>query len=203
MSGDWPRVKAAVEAYTDDRLAHVHSVYDDVEQQHPIKYGPRHHDPESPPVDTDTLLELVGGIVSVLLFYTPERRETVLVYNPAGAWEPPGGVVEDGHTPEEMAAIEANEETGLRVTITDAAYTRRIGFNFADGRRVELPLVQYIGHRRAGTLSVEREGRTHPGTTRATGLFDRETLPALRRDEPLVRELLNDPPGWDGCDSEG
>jgi ADP-ribose pyrophosphatase YjhB (NUDIX family) len=198
MTDNWEDVTATVRSYTDRRLARIHNDYDDVDRRPPVTYGPRHHDPESPPLDSDALIDLIGGIASIYLFYTPEHRETVLVYNPAGGWEPPGGVVEGGRSHTETARAEAREETGLEIAVTDAVYTRRFEFRFADGRAVDLPIAQFVGHRTAGTLSVEREGQTHPGTTRATGLFDRDTLPEMRRDRERLVRLLADPPAWDG-----
>jgi 8-oxo-dGTP pyrophosphatase MutT (NUDIX family) len=123
-------------------------------------------------------LDLIAGIASVVVFDSEKRRETVLVYNPGGWWEPPGGVVEGGDSLAETARTEAREETGLDIVLTD------------------LPLAQFAGRRTGGRLRVKREGRTHPGCTRAVGLFDTDTLPELRRDRKTILDLLNDPPDW-------
>lgn len=134
----------------------------------------------------------------MLLFYTPERRETVLVCNPKGSWEPPGGVIEAEWTPAETARNEAREETGLEVELTELVYTRRARFEYPDGNAVELPVAQFAGHRVAGELGVEKEGHAHPGMSRGVGLFDRETLPELRRERERLLERLHEPPEWDG-----
>jgi 8-oxo-dGTP pyrophosphatase MutT (NUDIX family) len=197
VTEEWSAVRAAVERRTDEVLDRLERRWGPHERRDPFEYGPRHHDPETPPESAEEVVDLIGGIASVIVFYTPEHRETVLVYNRSGGWEPPGGVIEDGATPEETARTEAEEETGLTVELTDLACTRSFTFAFPDGKRVRLPLAQFVGHRVEGTLSVEREGRTHPGTTRATGLFDRETLPETRRDRDLLADLLNAPPEWD------
>lgn len=82
------------------------------------------------------------------------------------------------------------------MSLADLLYTRTVEFAFADGSTAPLPVAQFVGHRTDGNLEIEREGRTHPGCTRATGLFDTETLPELRREHEAVVDLLNAPPAW-------
>ena len=190
-----PIEEAAAER-TDAVLGALADRWGDAPRLDPVSLGPRAHDPDAPPSTLDDQLSIAGGIASTVVFYTPERRETVLVYNRNGGWEPPGGVVEADQTPEDAARVEAREETGLSVELTGLLYTRRAEFRYASGRAVDVPVAQFVGHRTSGSLAVEREGRSHPGTTRATGLFDRETLPPMRRDRDRVRRLLADPPPW-------
>ncbi|MFB6193714.1 MAG: NUDIX hydrolase, partial [Halobaculum sp.] len=186
---DWTEIRRRVERRTDRVLAELGERWGDHERRAPITYGPADHDPDEPPESVADQLNTMAGIASVVVWYTPERRETVLVYNPHGGWEPPGGRIEPDQTPEETARTEAREETGLAVELTDLLYTRRVTYRYASGATVELPLAQFTGHRTDGHLRVEREGdthpevsRAHPGLSRATGLFDAETLPETRRD---------------------
>ncbi|WP_410767594.1 hypothetical protein [Haloferax sp. DFSO60] len=43
-----------------------------------------------------------------------------------------------------------------------------------------------------GTLTIERERTTHPGATRATGLFGTDVFPEQCRDADEIRQLLAD-----------
>ena len=190
MTTGWSHVRKRVAEHTDDVLSRLREEWGTTRTVEPFEYGPRHHDPEDPPETVDGQLDLIAGIASVATFYTPARKETVLVYNPAGWWEPPGGVVERGQSPEEAARTEAREETGLEVELVDLLYTGRFEFRYASGETVPLPVAQFVGHRTGGSLAIEREGSDHPGTTRATGLFDAETLPETRRDGEEIRRLL-------------
>ncbi|RNJ26488.1 NUDIX hydrolase [Halosegnis longus] len=200
MGDDWAATRREIESYTETTLDRLESEWS-VESRRPtLELGPRGHDPDAPPASASECLDHIGGIASVIVFYTDEHRETVLVYNRAGGWEPPGGVVENGQSLAETARTEAREETGLTVSLTDLLYTRTVEFAFADGSTVPLPVAQFVGHRTDGTLRIEREGRTHPGCTRATGLFDIETLPEVRRERAAIADLLNDPPAWEPGD---
>ena len=190
MTAEWSRVRERVAERTDEVLARLREEWGTTRTVEPFEYGPRHHDPQEPPRTVEGQLDLIAGIVSVVAFYTPTHEETVLVYNPAGGWEPPGGVIERGQTPEEAARTEAREETGLEVELVDLLYTGRFEFRYASGETVLLPVAQFVGHRTGGSLAVEREGSDHPGTTRATGLFDAETLPETHRDGEEIRRLL-------------
>ena len=196
MGDDWAATRREVESYTETTLDRLESEWG-VESRRPtLELGPRGHDPDTPPASASACIDRIGGIASVIVFYTDEHRETVLVYNRAGGWEPPGGVVENGQTLAETARTEAREETGLAVSLTDLLYTRTVEFAFGDRSTVPLPVAQFVGHRTDGILRIEREGRTHPGCTRATGLFDIETLPEMRRERDAIVDLLNDPPAW-------
>ncbi len=62
--------------------------------------------PRNPVPTVDVIIELPGGIVLI------KRR-----FPPPG-WALPGGFVEYGETVESAAVREAQEETGLRVTLT-------------------------------------------------------------------------------------
>ena len=190
MTSDWSELRARVAERTDEVLARLGKEWGTTRTVEPFEYGPRHHDPEEPPEAVEGQLDLIAGIASVVTFYTAAHEETVLVYNPAGGWEPPGGVIERDQTPEEAACTEAREETGLEVELVDLLYAGRFEFRYASGESVPLPVAQFVGHRVDGSLSVEREGSDHPGTTRATGLFDAETLPETRRDGEEIRRLL-------------
>jgi ADP-ribose pyrophosphatase YjhB (NUDIX family) len=197
MTPDWTDVRREVAERTDRTLSRLREEWETTRTVEPFEYGPRHHDPEEPPGTVGRQLELIAGIASVVTFYTGAREETVLVYNPAGGWEPPGGVIERDQTPEAAARTEAHEETGLEVELDDLLYTGRFEFRYASGETVPLPLAQFVGHRTGGSLAIEREGSDHPGTTRATGLFDAETLPETRRDGEEIRRLLS------GADATG
>lgn len=197
---DWETVRTAVESHTDDVLSGLTERWGDHERRDSFTYESPGHDPDSPPASRSAQLSVMAGIVSVVVFYSDDRRETVLVYNPHGGWEPPGGRLEPDRTPEEMARTEASEETGLEIELTDLLYTTRFEYVYGSGHSVELPLAQFAGRRASGHLQVEKEGnthpevpRSHPGLSRGTGLFDTETLPEIRRDRDLIRELLNDP----------
>lgn len=196
MVENWGKIRDAVESYTEETLERAESEWGVQNRRPSFRMGPRSHDPHDPPGNVEQYIDYIGGIASVIVFYTEEHRETVIVYNRAGGWEPPGGVVENGASLEETARTEAREETGLDVTLTDLLYTRTFEFAFADGSVAELPVAQFIGHRTDGRLSIEKEGRTHPGCTRATGLFDIDTLPEMRRERDEIVALLNEPPSW-------
>lgn len=201
---DWETVAEEVERRTDDVLSRLDERWGDHKRREPLQYGPSPVDPDGPPDSVAEQLETMAGIASVYVFYTDERREAVLVYNPRGGWEPPGGRIEPDQSPEETVRVEAREETGIEIELTELVYTRRVEYTWESGHTVELPLAQFAGHRTDGHLQVERDGNTHPnvsrahpGLSRGTGLFDAETLPELRHDTDRVASLLNDPPEWD------
>ena len=133
----------------------------------------------------------MGGMASVIVFWTDRRVETVLVYNRAGRWEPPGGAIEGRASPEDTAVAEAMEETGLEVALTGLASAGRVTLEFADGNGVDLPVATFVGRRVEGSLRVEREGNDHPGVTRGVGLFDRAHLPEDCRDRETIDDLLD------------
>lgn len=201
---DWAEIEAAAERRTDRVLAELTDRWGDHERREQIRYGPAEIDPDGPPASLAAQLETMGGIVSVVVFYTDERRETVLVYNSRGGWEPIGGRIEPGQRPEETARAEAREEAGIEIRLDDLLYTRRVEYVWDSGHTAQVPLAQFAATRTDGILRVEREGdthpavsRSHPGLSRGTGLFDAETLPPLRRDRDLVVDLLDDPPAWE------
>ena len=187
MTPDWETARERVADRTDEVLADLREEWDTDRTIEPFEYGPRHHDPPESPDSVAEQYELIAGIASVVVFYTDAREETVLVYNPAGQWEPPGGVIEADQTPEAAARAEAREETGLEVELTGLLYTGRFEFRYRNGDSVSLPLAQFVGNRVEGTLEIEREGRDHPGVTRATGLFDAGTLPETREEDEIRR----------------
>jgi 8-oxo-dGTP pyrophosphatase MutT (NUDIX family) len=204
---DWETIRETVERRTEDVLAEVTERWGPHERRDPFTYGPKPFDPDGPPETVAEQLATMAGIVSTVVFDTPERRQTVLVYNPHGGWEPPGGRIEPDQTPEETARAEVREETGVEVELDEVLYTRRVEYVWESGHSVTLPVVQFAGHRTDGHLRVERDGDTHPEVSRfhpgiscGTGLFDAETLPELRRDGDLVADLLAEPPEWDPDD---
>lgn len=190
MASDWPTVRDRIEARTDRVVADLRDRWPDARTPEPFSYGPQPFHPDDPPETVDGQRDLVAGIASVVVFYTDAREETVLVYNWAGGWEPPGGVVEADQTPEEAAVAEAREETGLRVELTDCYYAGRFEFRYANGASVRLPRALFVGRRVDGRLAVERERIDHPGAARATGLFDAETLPETRHSHEEIRQLI-------------
>lgn len=190
MTESWQVVREQIAERTDRIVCDLQSKWDTTRTVEPFDFGPRSHDPDEPPDTVDEQLEIMGGIASVVLFYTADREETVLVYNPAGFWEPPGGAIERDQTPEEAARTEAREETGLEIELSELLYTGTFELEYANGANVPLPLAQFVGHRVSGTLQVEREGRDHPGVTRATGLFTEAALPESCRDAGEIRALL-------------
>lgn len=190
MTESWSAVRERIAERTDRVVSDLRSKWGTTRTVDPFQFGPRSHDPDEPPGTVDGQLAVVAGIASVVLFYTPEREETVLVYNPAGFWEPPGGVVERHQTPAEAARVEAREETGLEIELTDLLYAGTFEFRYASGQSVPLPVAQFVGRRTSGSLRIEREGTDHPGATRATGLFDAEVLPETCRDAAEIRRLF-------------
>lgn len=190
MTESWPAVRERIAERTDRIVADLQREWGTTCTVEPFEYGPLSHDPDEPPSSVEEQLEIIGGIASVITFYTPAHEETVLVYNPSGFWEPPGGVIEPDQTPAEAARAEAREETGLAVELTDLLYAGRFEYRYESGHSVPLPVAQFVGHRVDGSLRVEREGTDHPGVTRATGLFDADVLPENCRDVEEIRELL-------------
>lgn len=188
----WSTVRERTAERTARIVSDLQSEWGTTRTVEPFDHGPRSHDPDEPPGTVDGQLEIVAGIASVVLFYTPAHEETVLVYNPGGFWEPPGGVIERHQTPEDAARAEAHEETGLEIELTDLLYTGEFAFQYANGESVPLPVAQFVGHRVSGSLRIEREGTDHPGVTRATGLFDAEVFPETCRDAEEIRRLLAD-----------
>lgn len=191
---EWASTRTTVERRTERVLSSLAERWGEHEQRPPLVYRSPPHDPDEPPSTAAAQLETMAGVASVVVWNDRQRREVVLVYNPSGGWEPPGGRIEPDQTPEAAARAETREETGLAVELTALLYTRRLVYTYDDGRRVELPVAQFAGHRTGGHLHVEREGRTHPGVSRATGLFDAETLPETRRDRELIADRLTEPP---------
>lgn len=111
--------------------------------------------PPSPPVPTvDVIIEVGDRIVLI-------RRK----YPPAG-WAIPGGFIDAGETAQQAAAREAQEETGLRVTLTGllGVYSDP----FRDPRRHTISIV-YTGN---------AEGNPSGGDDAAeAGLFSERDLP--------------------------
>lgn len=199
----WASTRSAVERRTERVLSDLDDRWGDHERRSELVYHSPPHDRDEPPSTAAAQLATMAGIASVVVWNDRRRREVVLVYNPSGGWEPPGGRIEPGQTPEAAARAEAREETGLAVELTELLYTRRVAYTYDDGRAVDLPVAQFAGYRTDGRLHVEREGRTHPGVSRATGLFDAETLPETRRDHDLIAERLGDPPARESCPGPG
>lgn len=193
MTTSWPAIREQIAERTDRILSELQTEWETSRTIEPFEFGPRSHDPDDPPATVEEQLNLIAGIASVILFYSPAHAETVLVYNPGGFWEPPGGVIERDQTPEEAACAEAREETGLDIELTDLLYTGQFEFQYASGECVPLPVAQFVGHRVNGSLQIEREGTDHPGVTRATGLFDTEVFPEPCRDAEEIQRLLAAP----------
>ncbi|WP_458209924.1 NUDIX hydrolase [Haladaptatus sp. NG-SE-30] len=192
MSASWAAIRERIGERTDRIVSDLQSEWGTTRSIESFDFGPRSHDPDKPPRSVDGQLEIIAGIASAVLFYTPAHEETVLVYNPAGFWEPPGGVIEKNQTPADAARVEAREETGLEIELTDLLYTGTFEFHYASGESVPLPVAQFVGHRVSGSLQIEREGTDHPGVTRATGLFDAEVFPEPCRDAEEIQQLLSD-----------
>lgn len=193
MAGSWPAVRERLADRTDQILSDLRAKWGIDRTVEPFEYGPWEFHPDDPPESVGEQLEILGGIASVIVFYTPARERTVLVYNPLrDAWEPPGGAIEADQTPADTARTEALEETGLTVELTDLLYTGRFELRYESGASAPLPLAQFVGHRVEGSLHVEYELVGHPGTTRATGLFDAATLPETREEGEIRRLLAGD-----------
>lgn len=190
MITSWPEIRDRIADRTDRIVSELQTEWGTTRTVEPFEFGPRSHDPDEPPETVNEQLALIAGIASVVLFYTPAREQTVLVYNRGGFWEPPGGVIERDQTPAAAARAEAREETGLGIELTDLLYTGRFEFQYENGDRVPLPVAQFVGHRVSGSLQIEREGTDHPGVTRATGLFDTEVFPKPCRDASEIQQLL-------------
>jgi 8-oxo-dGTP pyrophosphatase MutT (NUDIX family) len=190
MSGTADEVVREVEARTERILAGLREERDPDRTIDPIDYGPLPWHPDEVPGSVDEVLDVFAGMSSVIVFWTPAHVETVLVFNPNGHWEPPGGAVEgrDGHA--ETAVREATEETGLTVELTGLHSTGRVSLAYADGTTVELPVATFVGKRVEGSLRVEREVNDHPGVTRGVGLFGADVLPENCRDRSDLLDLL-------------
>jgi 8-oxo-dGTP diphosphatase len=85
-------------------------------------------------------------------------RHVLVTRRPAGAhlagmWEFPGGKIEPGETPEEAAARESAEETGLRVTVDELMHEQC--FAYPDR---ELYIRFYRCHVVGGDLDPARQG---------------------------------------------
>jgi 8-oxo-dGTP pyrophosphatase MutT (NUDIX family) len=192
MTGAWPDVRERLTQRTDRVLGDLHAEYGTDTTLEPLDYGPKPWYPDQPPDSIDGQLDTFAGMASVVTFHTDRRHETVLVYNRAGHWEPPGGAVEGRDALADTAAREAAEEAGITVAITDLCYTRRVHYHYDDGSTATLPVATFVGHRVEGSLSVEREQNDHPGVTRAVGLFTPDVLPENCRDRERILELLPD-----------
>lgn len=89
MAGTWPAVR---ERLADRTLSDLRAEWGIDRIVEPFEYGPREFHPDDPPESVGEQLEILGGIASVIVFYTPACERTVLVYNPLReGWEPPGG----------------------------------------------------------------------------------------------------------------
>lgn len=192
MTGAWPDVRERLARRTDRVLADLQDEYGTGTALEPLDYGPKPWFPDGPPDSVAEQLDAFAGMASVVTFYTHRREETVLVYNRGGHWEPPGGAVEGRDGLAGTAAREAREETGLDVEIADLLSARRVRYRYDDGSTVPLPVATFVGHREAGSLSVEREDNDHPGVTRGVGLFGPDVLPENCRDRERILELLPD-----------
>jgi 8-oxo-dGTP pyrophosphatase MutT (NUDIX family) len=186
----WSTVRDRLAARADRIVADLEAEWGQSRRVEPFDLPHRHHDPAEPPTTVDEQLDRLAGLATVIVFYTDACEKTVLVYNRAGGWEPPGGVIEPDQTPAEAARTEAHEESGLTVELTELVYTGRVDYRYPGGERAPLPVVAFAGHRTGGRLRVERETNDHPGVTRAVGLFDAETLPETRRDGTAIRRRL-------------
>lgn len=192
MAGTWPDVRERLARRTDRVLADLREEYGTGTTLETLTYGPKPWYPDEPPASVDEQLDAFAGMASVVTFYADRHRETVLVYNRGGHWEPPGGAVEGRDGLADTAVREAREETGLDVAITGLCYTRRVRYHYDDGSTAPLPVATFVGHRVGGSLSVEREDSDHPGVTRGVGLFTPDVLPENCRDREWILELLPD-----------
>lgn len=181
-----------LERRTERILAELREAYDTDATVDPFHYGPQPWFPDDPPQSVEEQLETWAGIASVVPFYTDREEQVVLVWNRSGQWEPPGGVIEAGKTPAEMARIEAREETGLDVEITDLLYTGVVHYHYDEDGSVPLPVAEFVGRRTGGSLRVERERIAHPGATRGVGVFGPDVLPENCRDRERILEILPD-----------
>jgi ADP-ribose pyrophosphatase YjhB (NUDIX family) len=196
---DWAEVRARLAERTDRVLADLRETWepatgttdagDAVPTADTVQVGPRGHDPDAPPGSLAGHLDVCAGLASVVVGYTDACAETVVVYNPGGFWEPPGGVVEADQSPAEAARTEAREEIGVEVDLTGLLSLGECEFRYANGATAPVPVATFLGHRVGGSLRVERERIDHPGVTRAVGVFDRATLPDCRDRETIVDAL--------------
>ena len=187
---DEEAVIRGVREHTDGVLDRLAREWTPDRELEPFEYGPLPWHPDALPDTVEGALAVLAGMSSVITFWSERRVETVLVWNRAGNWEPPGGAIEADWTPEGTAVTEAREEAGLDVDLTGLHSVGRTRLRYEDGSAVELPVATFVGERTGGSLRVEREGNDHPGVTRGVGLFDRERLPENCRDRTSIAAML-------------
>lgn len=194
MTGD---VCQAVNDWTEETVAALHEKWGTQRSLDPIEYGPVpwHHD--APPDSLEEQLSEFAGMASVVVFRSERRVETVLVYHRAGYWEPPGGAIEDGKPPAEIARMEAREEANVDIELTELLYTRPVHYQYEDGSSVSLPAVTFVGRETGGELRPERATSKHPYATHGVGVFGRDVLPENCRDGEYVVELFEGYPPYD------
>lgn len=192
--GDAQAVLDELEDWTDEILEREHERWDGGKELDPFEYGPIPWFADEPPETVAAQREEFAGMASVVTFHTDERRETVLVYQRQGFWAPPGGAIDRGNGPADIARIEAREETGLEVELDNLLFTRRVTYKYESGHSVELPAVTYVGHRTGGEVRPERLVNDHPYACRAVGLFDKDVLPEECRDREHILPVFEHEP---------
>lgn len=162
-----------------------------------VEYGPIPWHRDVPPHSVDQQVEEFAGMAGVVVFRSEKRVETVLVYHRSGHWEPPGGAIEGGHSPAETAIMEAHEEAGIEVELTDLLFIRPVKYHYADGSTVSFPAVTFLGRETDGDLRPERAESTHAYAIHGVGVFGRDVLPENCRDREQILDCFEGLPPYD------
>lgn len=178
-------------------IAELQEGWGTAEMLEPVEYGPIPWHQDGPPESVQEQIEEFAGMASVIVFRSEKRLETILVYSRSGYWEPPGGAIEDGKSPAEIAKMEAREEAGIEVDLTDLAFIREVNYQYESGATVTFPAVTFAGVEVGGDLRPERASSNHSYATHGVGVFGSDVLPENCRDREQILDLFEGLPPYD------
>lgn len=184
-------------ARTDRIIADLQEEWGPTKTLEAVEWGPVPWHRDTPPDSVDQQVDEFAGMASVVVFRSEERIETVLVYHRSGRWEPPGGAIEGGNSPSEIAVMEAREEAGIEVELTDLLFIRPVEYHYADGSTVTFPAVTFLGREIDGDLRPERAESTHAFAIHGVGVFGRDVLPENCRDREHILNCFEGLPPYD------